>query len=153
VTGELSIFISLFLTNSDSFESIAPCSLTNQGNRRAATGARSVDDTCRRVCVDRRVRRQAGVRCAQGTAERAEHAVGHWQLGAHDLSCVRLRENAGVCNTARDRDRAFSHGSLCERPRKSGNVGIATSTESQAFRKTLPCRGNWFQGRTLSTRQ
>ena len=32
------------------------CPLTKQGNRRAATGARRVEDTYRRVRVDRRVR-------------------------------------------------------------------------------------------------
>ena len=128
--------------------------LTNQGNRRAATGARRVEDMYRRVRVDRRVRRQAGVRCAQRAAERAEHGDRHWRFGLHDASCVRLRENARVCNTAHDRGRALSHDSLGERLRKNGNAGIAASAESQS-RFAKRCRtkvADFSEGTLLATR-
>src|SRR5665213_556013 len=131
-----------------------PRRTTNQGNRRAATAVCQVEDTYRRAWVDRRVRRQAGVRWAQRAAERAEHGVGQWRFGSHNASCVRLRENAGVCNTAHDRGRALSHDSLGERLRKNGNARIAASTESQATSQSAAMQGQpIFNEGTLGARK
>ena len=67
---------------------------------------------------------------------------------------MRLRENAGVCNTAHDRDQALGRDSLGERLRKNGNAGIAVGAESQAnFAKLCHAKATGFNEGTLGTRQ